>query len=172
MPSRYTTTYDALFKAFAVEFFHEVLPWKWFKAQAIAESSLNPQALSVAGAIGLMQLMPATAAEMARRLRIANAPRVPHVNIRMGIAYARRCWDFWSAPRRKEDRIRFMLGSYNAGPGNILKAQGMAEDRMFDLDRWHSIEVCLPAITGKHAVETINYVSRVERLYAELVAGE
>lgn len=172
MQGSYSTIYDPLFRVYAAEFFWQVLPWEWFKAQAIAESSLDPQARSSAGAIGLMQLMPDTAADLARHLGVTNSPRTPHVNIRMGIAYDRNCWDFWTSRRSREERLRFMFGSYNAGPGNILKAQGLARDRLLDNDRWQSIVACLPEITGKHAIETINYVARIERLYAELTAKE
>ena len=167
-----SSQYDRYFQVFALEFFYQILPWKWFKAQAIAESSLDPEARSQVGAIGLMQLMPATAAEMAQLLGIANSPLVPHVNIRMGIAYDRRCWDVWTSPRSQADRIRFMLGSYNAGIGNILKAQRVAMATSHPENEWRSITEYLPQVTGKHATETINYVARIERLYAELTAKE
>ena len=168
-----SSQYDRYFQVFALEFFYQVLPWQWFKAQAIAESSLDPDALSPVGALGLMQLMPATAAEMAQLLGIANAPLVPHVNIRLGIAYDRRCWDFWtSASRSHEDRIRFMLGSYNAGWGNILKAQRLAVATGHPGDKWRSIAECLPKVTGAHAAETIAYAAKIERLFAELTTKE
>lgn len=169
---RYSDDYDRYFQVFALEFFYQILPWQWFKAQAIAESSLNPLARSPVGALGLMQLMPATASEMMQRLSISGSALTPHLNIRVGIAYDRRCWDVWSAPRSEVERIRFMLGSYNAGVGNILKAQRVAIATDRPENNWDSIAACLPQITGKHATETTNYVARIERLYAELTAKE
>ncbi|MBU1564241.1 MAG: transglycosylase SLT domain-containing protein [Proteobacteria bacterium] len=159
--------YDHYFQAYALEFFFQILPWQWFKAQAIAESGLDPAAVSPAGALGVMQLMPGTADYMARKLQISKAPHVPHVNIRMGIAYDRKCWGVWKKESGLE-RVRFMLGSYNAGVGNILEAQALAERAGLACDRWVSLVSALPEITGRHATETINYVERIERLYTQL----
>lgn len=162
--------YDYYFQTYAQKFFAQTLPWQWFKAQAIAESELDPEAVSPAGALGVMQLMPGTAAEMAHKIRLdptACSPAVPHLNIRMGIAYDRKCWDMW----KKEtgiDRIRFMLGSYNAGPGNILEAQDLAGRSGLATNRWLSIASSLPEITDRHARETISYVQQIESLFSEL----
>lgn len=168
--SRYSDLYDQLFQIYAVEFFYKILPWQWFKAQAIAESSLDPEAVSPAGARGLMQLMPGTARDMASKLGLLHRSSVanPNTNIRMGIAYDRQCWDIWKKESAAE-RIRFMFGSYNAGPGNILAAQKMAGQSGLATDRWLSIISALPEITGqKNSAETINYVAKIERLYGEL----
>jgi membrane-bound lytic murein transglycosylase F len=168
MKPAYSNQFDHYFQAYAAEFFYQLLPWQWFKAQAIAESALDPAAVSHCGAIGIMQLMPGTSADIAKKLKVDNSPQVAPVGIRMGIAYARQCWDMW----KKEpplQRTRFMFGSYNAGPGNILKAQHIAELNHLYPDQWLSIVACLPEITGKHATETINYVKRIEGIYAELI---
>jgi len=160
--------YDHYFQAYALEFFFQILPWQWFEAQGIAESGLDPEAVSPAGALGVMQLMPGTAADMARKLSISKAVYVPHVNIRMGIAYDRQCWNVW-AKETGSERRRFMLGSYNAGIGNILEAQDLAGRSGLATDRWLSIVSALPSITGeKHAAETIDYVAKIERIYSEL----
>jgi len=160
--------YDHYFQASAMEFFYQILPWQWFKAQGIAESALDPEAVSPAGALGIMQLMPGTGAEMARSLGVNFTPQIPHINIRLGIAYSRRCWEMWKKEAGLE-RTRFMFGSYNAGPGNILEAQDLAQRSNLAPDRWDSIVASLPSITGeKNSRETINYVARIEQLYAEL----
>lgn len=101
-----------------------------------------------------MQFMPGTAAAMAHKLWLdptACSPATPHLNIRMGI-----------------DRIPFMLGSYNAGPGNILEAQDLAGCSGLATNRWMSIDSSLPEITGRDAPETISYVQRIESLFGEL----
>ena len=168
MKPKPSNCYDYYFQTYVKEFFAITLPdWEWFKAQAIVESGLDPEAVSPAGALGVMQLMPGTAADMAKKLKLPNTPQVPHINIRLGVAYARQCWDMWKDERGKE-RLRFMFGSYNAGPGNILKAQRAAKRYLLYPDQWLSIVSCLPEITGKHAAETINYVQRIERIYSEL----
>jgi soluble lytic murein transglycosylase-like protein len=167
MKRQHSNHYDHYFQASAMEFFYQILPWQWFKAQAIAESGLDPLAVSPAGALGVMQLMPGTGADMARKVSVNFTPQVPHVNIRLGIAYDRFCWEVWKKETGLE-RVRFMLGSYNAGVGNILEAQDLAGRSGLATDHWSAIASSLPNITGRHADETINYVSRIERLYAEL----
>ncbi len=145
--------------------------WRWMKALALAESGLDPQDVSPAGAVGVMQLMPSTAKEVAGRLGIECRPRVPHINIELGIAYAKFCWDWWKAEKGIE-RILFMIGSYNAGPGNILIAQQKAAARGLPSDQWLSIIETLPAVTGDHASETITHVARVASFFTQLSEGE
>jgi hypothetical protein len=101
MPKTCSTKFDHLFQRFSAEFFGPEFDWKWFKAQAIAESGLDPLAVSAAGATGIMQMMPATYAEMTKRIGLPADPHTatliydPLTNIRCGIAYDRRCFDIW-----------------------------------------------------------------------------
>ena len=54
-----------------------------------------------------------------------------------------------------------MFGSYNAGRGNILRAQRIALREGLDTTHWSAIEQGLPQVTGRRSGETIAYVTRV-----------
>ena len=77
------------------------------------ESGFNPRATSRAGAMGLMQVMPATYAELRRRHGLGADPYDPRDNILAGAAYLRELHDRFG--------LEGMLPAYNAGPGRYLQ---------------------------------------------------
>ena len=163
-----TSRYDGIFRKHTRTYFGR-MPWKWFKAQAIQESSLRPNAESPVGAMGLMQLMPSTFREVRGELGLPNTPFDPETNIKAGIHYNLKCFNFWVEDRKFYEQLKLMFASYNAGSGNILKAQKTVRQRkMCDGRYWDCIQLGLPQVTGRHSKETIEYVQKIEAYYVVL----
>jgi soluble lytic murein transglycosylase-like protein len=81
----------------------------WIRRVMRLESAFQPQAVSRAGAMGLMQIMPGTYAELRARYGLGADPFHPHDNILAGAAYLRELYDRYGASG--------FLAAYNAGPG-------------------------------------------------------
>ena len=156
------TRFDRHFLKYSKRYFGPAFDWHYFKAQAIAESRLEEDAISVAGAVGVMQVMPRTFEEIRQKNpAIQGNLDQPRWNIAAGIWYDRQNFVLWRAPRPLVDKIKFMFGSYNAGRGNILRAQRLALADGLIGTRWASIEARLPAVTGPRSRETLTYVARI-----------
>ena len=154
--------YDRYFSKYSKRFFGPGFDWRYFKAQAIAESGLDPEARSPVGAVGLMQVMPRTFEDIRRRNpAITGRLEQPRWNIAAAVWYDRHHFVLWRAERPFEDRLKFMFASYNAGRGNVIRAQRLALADGLDGRLWSSIERQLPAVTGRHSRETLGYVKRI-----------
>ncbi len=157
--------FDNYFSKYSKRFFGPGMDWQIFKAQAVAESRLKANAKSHVGAKGVMQIMPKTFDEILRKNPTIKGTREqPRWNIAAGIWYDRSIWNLWQAERPFQDRVDFTMGAYNAGKGNIIKAQKKAVKMGLDPNRWNSIEKTLPLITGKHSRETIGYVEKIKTI--------
>lgn len=143
--------------------------WDAWKAQLYQESLLNPDAISHVGARGLAQFMPGTWDQVVGELKWDKSVS-PHSSkraIQAGAYYMAKLRKSWSAPRPQEDRQKLAQASYNAGFGNILKAQrNCGGANLYD-----EIIICLPMVTGRHSKETITYVERIIRWRAKIVSG-
>ena len=156
------TKYDQYFTKYSKRFFGPGVDWQLFKAQAVAESHLDPEAESRVGAQGVMQIMPRTFAEIKSKNRaIAGSVQQPRWNIAAGIWYDRALWKTWKEERPLQDRRNFMFGSYNAGQRNIINAQREAVKEGLNPNSWESIEKVLQKVTGKRSKETIGYVRKI-----------
>src|SRR5262249_22426946 len=122
-------------------------------AQGYQESQLRQEAHSRVGAIGVMQLLPATG----RSLQVGDIRALdPHIH--PGGKYLAhlmtRC--FPNAQFSAENRALFAFAAYNAGPANLAKMRTAAPTRGFDPDKWfNNIEVVTAARIG---IETTTYV--------------
>lgn len=160
--SQYTSKYDECFYEYCKKFFERDFDFKWFKAQAIAESNLDENAISSAGAIGIMQIMPDTFRWLQRMINITDI-KDPYDNIKAGIYYDKRLYDEWSSPRPFEHRMAFTFASYNAGLGNILKAQKVCQDNGVEpnCNLWTSVKKFGGMIPNWKHTETIGYINRI-----------
>lgn len=142
------------------------LPWKLWKAQLFQESKLDPNAVSPVGARGLAQFMPATWDDVMRQLDLrALSPLDPDAAIDAGAYYMARLRQTWRRDRTALERNALAQASYNAGAGNIIRAQSLCGDARL----WPAIAPCLSGITGPdYARETLTYVTRIDQWWRQM----
>lgn len=136
-PSRADDLLPLLRRAFLAEGVPECLLWV-----AEVESTFNPEARSPAGAVGLFQLMPATARSLGLRLEPDDERRDPERNARAAARYFRQLY-------RRFGSWPLVLAAYNAGETRVARALRQNGDRSYD------------AIAPQLPLETRMYVPRV-----------
>jgi membrane-bound lytic murein transglycosylase F len=121
--------FDSLFQAHADS---SAFDWELLAAVGFKESRFDTSAVSHAGASGLMQIMPATA----EALGIDTADGIGG-HIGGATKYLDKLDAMWRASvPNKDQRLKFVLASYNAGPGHIKDAQRLAELYGLAPNRW------------------------------------
>jgi membrane-bound lytic murein transglycosylase MltF len=134
--------------------------WVLMAAQGYQESQLNQNAKSAVGAIGVMQVMPATGKDM----KVGDIT-VTETNINAGIKYMRWMIDnyYGDAPMTPLDKALFAFASYNAGAGRISQLRKEATKRGLDPNVWfHNVEYVAAEKIGQ---ETVTYVSNIYKYY-------
>ncbi|NUY02007.1 transglycosylase SLT domain-containing protein [Paraburkholderia youngii] len=129
-------------------------------AQGYQESQLNQSARSHVGAIGIMQLMPATGKELA-----VGDIRVAESNVHAGAKYldVLMARYFPDAHFSERDRSLFAFASYNAGPANIARMRKEAQARGLDPNKWfNNVEI---VVAEKIGIEPTTYVRNVFKYY-------
>jgi len=129
-------------------------------AQGYQESLLDQNARSDAGAIGVMQLMPATGKEMGTGDIMQVEP-----NIHAGVKYISflRNEFFADQPMDPRNKTLFSFAAYNAGPGRVQKLQKAAQKRGLDPYIWfNNVEIIAGERIGE---ETVTYVSNIYKYY-------
>jgi membrane-bound lytic murein transglycosylase MltF len=136
--------------------------WLAIAALAYQESGLDPSRRSPRGAVGLMQVLPETAADP--NVGIADVSDLES-NVHAGVKYLAFLRDrYFSdgdvAPRA---RLDFALAAYNAGPRQVARFRRRAERMGLRPDRWfRSVELAALELAGR---ETVRYVARVNKYY-------
>ena len=165
--------YDNLIKSEA-----EKLGWDWRLLAAVVyqESRFNPSGESWAGAKGLMQLMPATA-----RAFGVEDPNDPRQSLRGGVRYLLHLDKYWQRTVFDEnERLKFVLASYNAGLTHVIDARRLAEKYEEDPTSWVVVESYLlkksdpayfrdPVVMAGYCKceEPVNYVREILARYEE-----
>ena len=126
--------YDTLFQRYAA-----IVGWDWrlLVAQCYQESAFDPQAISWAGAQGLMQIMPSTAAHLG-----INASDVfePEKNIEAGVRYLKELNQAFSDIRPQSARIPYVLAAYNGGVNHIRDAMALTRKYGKSDKAWREVE--------------------------------
>jgi membrane-bound lytic murein transglycosylase MltF len=137
--------------------------WRLIAAQAYQESRLDPGARSKSGAIGLMQLLPATAKDM-------GFPDVSSIEDNLGAGIKYMAWlrdTYFSDPVLPEAvRVDFALAAYNAGPGRVRRWRREAPELGIDPDVWFGgLENLALERVG---FEPVRYVANVNKYFVIL----
>ncbi len=134
--------------------------WLMLAAQGYQESRLDQTVKSPVGAIGVMQVMPATGAE----LKVGDIQQTEN-NIHAGAKYMRTLLDryFPDAKFDSLNRCLFAFAAYNAGPARVAGLRKQAASRGLDPNLWfNNVEVIAAEKIGQ---ETVRYVSNIFKYY-------
>jgi membrane-bound lytic murein transglycosylase MltF len=129
-------------------------------AQGYQESRLDQNVKSPVGAVGVMQVMPATGKD----LKVGDISQL-EPNINAGVKYMRFMIDqyFANEPMDKLNKGLFAFAAYNAGPGRIQSLRREAEKKGLDPNKWfNNVEIVASQRIGR---ETVTYVSNIYKYY-------
>jgi membrane-bound lytic murein transglycosylase MltF len=149
----------ALFKKYGDEFH---FPWLFVAAEAFQESGLDHSIRSRAGAVGVMQVMPATAARPP--VSVLDIYKLDN-NIRAGVKLLKYIRDdyFKDDPMDPVNRTLMTLAAYNAGPARIRQCRNVAAALGLNPNLWFkNVEY---AVAKRVGAETVNYVSNIYKYY-------
>lgn len=146
-----------LFQKYSLQYY---LNYHLVLAQGYQESKLDQKAKSKAGAVGVMQLLPATGKSM----KVGNIKNL-EPNIHAGIKYHRWLIDHYF----KKDEINvfnqtvFAFAAYNAGPRRLIELRKIAKQRGYDPNIWFdNVEIIAAEKIG---AETVTYISNIYEYY-------
>jgi len=141
--------------------------WDWTMLAAVAyhESRFHETAHSPSGACGVMQLVPVTA----HRFGLNDSTVwVPADNIRAGVEYIRFLQGKWSFIQNQSEQTKFILASYNVGPGFIFAARKEAQADGANPYIWDEVEPYVhSAVTRKYVRQVLRTSNKYKNEYTE-----
>lgn len=172
------STYDHYFKEAAAAVGWD---WKLIAAQCYQESGFDPNAQSWAGASGLMQLMPGTAAHLGLPQESIFRPAE---NVAAAARYLAQLQKQYRDVADPEERVKFVLAAYNAGPGHVNDAQALARKHGRNAHSWDEVSHFIrnlsqpqyyrdPVVRHGYMIgqETYNYVLSIMDRWAQYGGG-
>lgn len=138
-------------------------------AQAFQESKLDQSKRSRAGAIGVMQVLPSTAADP--NVAVSDIEELEN-NVHAGVRYLRFIKDrYFSGPElTPTDQVLFSFAAYNAGPRRIENARARAQELGFDPNAWFgNVEVVAAQSISREPVIYVRNILRYYVAYRHLV---
>lgn len=156
--------YEFIFREMAPE-----IGWEWYMLAAVAyhESRFNPTITSPSGAKGIMQLMSRTG----RRFGLNDSTfYVPYDNIQAGTRYIHFLQDKFYFIHNQEEKMKFVIASYNTGPGNVFEARRQAKENELNAYRWADVEQFMtPAHTRTYVNKVLETARRFHQLEIDLI---
>lgn len=168
-PGKPISPWDDLLRQYNTE---QIRDWRLLVAQMYQESRFDPKAKSHAGAMGLMQVMPRTAAQFG----YSNLYD-PKENVAASMAFIEWLGDRFPASLPLEERIYFSLAAYNAGHAHVHDARRLAQKLGKDPNKWFGhVEQAMLLLSRpeyyRHArfgyvrgSEPVNYVREIRERY-------
>ncbi len=168
--------YDDYFKTYA-----KIVGWDWRLLAAVAykESKFDPNVTSWAGACGLMQIMPKTALSLGLT---EEEFYDPEKNIQAAAKYLNKMNNLFPNISDEREKVKFVLASYNAGPGHIFDARALALKNDKNPDVWDDVKEYLRLKSNPEyyndevckygycrGEEPINYVDVITTKYGEYI---
>lgn len=151
--------------------------WRLMAAQCYQESTFDPQARSWAGALGLMQIMPGTAAHLGLSLADIHDPEQ---NIAAAAKYLQELSAHFQDVRNVQERQYFVLASYNGGSYHVRDAMALTRKNGGNPHSWNHVSEYILKLSDpryyrdpivKHGYmrgsETVDYVNKIRARYAQ-----
>jgi len=148
-----------LFKKYAADYGFDYL---LLVAQGYQESRLSQKVKSRLGAIGIMQVMPSTAASAPVKIpNVANENNNIHAGVRMIHLLVN---SYFNEPGLDQfNRTLFAIAAYNAGPAKISRCRQLVKEMGYDPNKWFgNVEVAPAKVVGR---ETTQYVANIYKYY-------